>query len=93
MSDQTIKKKDITAELIRELDTELSRFTVKLDERLNNLLPIHIFKEKHTKGYLWWKKTYYAYYRYSEGSMLSIGKIDVKHFENKFIKIKELGDK
>jgi hypothetical protein len=52
MTRKTIDKKDITAEMLLELDKELARFTVKLDERLNNLLPTHIFQEIRTNGHL-----------------------------------------
>lgn len=31
-----------------------------------------VFQEKHTTGFLWWKKTYYTYYRYFEGSMTGV---------------------
>lgn len=83
MNIKTIDKKDITAEMLTDLDNELQKFTVRLDERLNNLLPISIFQEKHTTGHLWWKKTYYTYKRYSEGSMLSVSQINVKDLERK----------
>lgn len=81
MSRKTIDKKDITTEMLLELDAELNRFTVKLNERLDNLLPISIFQEKHTTGFMWWKKTYYTYRRYCEGSMISVTQINIKDFE------------
>lgn len=31
-----------------------------------------VFQEKHTTGWLWWKRTYYKYYRYLEGSMIAV---------------------
>lgn len=31
-----------------------------------------IFQEKHTTGRLWWRKTYYTYWRELEGRMLQM---------------------
>jgi hypothetical protein len=33
---------------------------------------IEVFQEKHTTGHLWWKLTYYKYFRYFEGNMLQV---------------------
>lgn len=31
-----------------------------------------VFQEEHTNGHLWWKITYYKYYRYFEGRMMTV---------------------
>lgn len=31
-----------------------------------------IFQGKHTTGHLWWKQTYYKYFKYFEGSMVAV---------------------
>lgn len=31
-----------------------------------------VFQERHTTGFLWWKITYYKYWRYSEGRMVQL---------------------
>lgn len=43
-----------------------------------------IFQEKHTNGHLWWKKTYYTYFRYSEDTMFQIpiySEQTIQHFQ------------
>lgn len=72
---KTVDKKDITVTLMEDLASEANRHVDAFNERLNNLAPTAIFQEKHTSGLLWWKKTYYAYYKYSEGSMLGLRRV------------------
>lgn len=31
-----------------------------------------VLQERHTTGHLWWKITYYKYFRYSEGRMVQL---------------------
>lgn len=45
-----------------------------------------IFQEKHTRGWLWWKRTWYRYYKYSEGGMIA-----VNVYSEETIKIMEAG--
>lgn len=52
----------------REFRIELQQAT----ERIEVTLPRLLFQEKHTTGWLWWKRTYYTYHRYSEGSMFPV---------------------
>lgn len=40
-----------------------------------------IYQEKHTTEILWWKVTYYKYFKYSEGSMLQVSVYSSKTIE------------
>ena len=31
-----------------------------------------VLQERHTTGHLWWKITYYKYFRYAEGRMVQL---------------------
>lgn len=80
-----IDTKDITAELLQDLDRELNKHISKFNNRLETISSTHVFQERHISGHLWWKKTYYTYFRYFEGSVVTVPKYDksiTNHYES-----------
>lgn len=55
-------------EAARDFNVAVERAAAKIDVSLPNM----IFQEKHTSGWLWYKRTWYTYYKYSEGNMIGI---------------------
>ncbi len=70
---KTIDKKDITTELIEDASRELNDIVRRFNTELFEIIkPAQLFQEKYTTGYLWWKKTWYVYYKYFEGNMIAV---------------------
>lgn len=70
---KTIDKRDITTELIEDASRELNDIVRRFNTELFEIIkPAQLFQEKHTTGYLWWKKTRYVYYKYFEGHMIAV---------------------
>jgi len=69
---QEVIKQTITGDMVEDAWSEIEKQLNTVEERLNNQLPYRVFQERHTTGWLWWKKTYYKYYRYIEGSMVAV---------------------
>lgn len=65
-------EKELSLELVEEAATSFNIAVQKANERMDLSLPHMLFQEKHVSGHLWWKKTYYVYYKYFEGSMLAV---------------------
>lgn len=78
----------IEKELVQELIEDAARdFDSKVRNAMKKFevsIPQVVFQEKHTSGYLWWKRTWYTYHRYSEGQMLGLSSYSyatIKSFE------------
>lgn len=77
-------EKELSLELVEEA---ARNFTTRVNEaikRIETSYPTLIFQEKHTSGHLWWKREWYTYYKYFEGSMVGISQYSyetIKSFE------------
>lgn len=73
MSTNTTEQgKYIALGLVEEAARDFNTSVNKAVNRIQDSYPNMIFQEKHTNGFLWWKRTYYTYYRYSDGHMIAI---------------------
>ena len=56
-----------------------------------------VFQEKYTTGVLWWKHTYYTYWKYVKGNMMQIPLIGLSTMElmekGKLCEINDIYDK
>ncbi len=69
---KTVPIKEITVGLIEDAARDFNAEVIKATQRIEATLPKMLFQEKHTTGRLWWKKTYYTYWRYSESRILQL---------------------
>lgn len=84
------KKKSVEKELVTEILEDAARdFNAEVTKAIGRIevsLPRMIFQEKHTSGHLWRKRTWYTYYKYSEGSMIAVpiySQVTIKAMETK----------
>lgn len=88
MSKQKINeaKQSIAGEMVEDAWRQIQSKINDIVDRTAEEIPHRVFQEVHTTGWLWWKHTYYTYYRYSKGSMLPVSQYQKKtidELENK----------
>lgn len=37
-----------------------------------------IFQERHVAGFLWWRKVYYTYWKFVEGTVIQVRALDLE---------------
>lgn len=67
-----IDSQTITTGLVENAARDFDHAVSKHTERIKTAYPNVIFQERHVTGWLWWKRVYYTYWRYSEGRMLQL---------------------
>lgn len=65
-------EKELSLELVEEAARDFNAAVQRAVERIEISLPYMIFQEKHTSGWLWWKREWYTYHKYSEGNIIGL---------------------